>query len=75
MKDELKKQTNRIIERLISNVSNIKNRFKKTNYEDFDDYLNQISMQILDSYQSIIITKHESYQIDFENLKIHIEEK
>ena len=49
MKDELKKQANQIIERLISNVCNIKNRFEKTNYEDFDDYLNQISIQILDN--------------------------
>ena len=69
MKDELKKQTNRIIERLISNVCNIKNRFEKTNYEDFDDYLNQISIQILDSYQSIIITKNELYKLDFKKFK------
>ena len=69
MKDELKKQANRIIERLISNVYNIKNRFEKTNYEDFDDYLNQISIQILDSYQSIIITKDELYKLDFKKIK------
>lgn len=69
MKDELKKQTNRIIERLISNVCNIKNRFEKTNYEDFDDYLNQISIQILDSYQSIIITKNELYKLYFKKFK------
>lgn len=75
MKDDLKKETNQIIERLISNVSNIRDRFKKTNYEDFDDYLNQISMQILDAYQSIIVTEHESYKLDLKSLKVHMEEK